>query len=77
LALSGPMSPATPRLLGSLGYRYDSSFIDDDAAHALDADSIAAIVELPLNGSAFFSRRPSKVDLKQPPARLARRRRTV
>ena len=43
------MSPATLSLLSGLGYCYDSSFIDDDAPYALDADGGAGMVELPLN----------------------------
>ncbi|MGS1105928.1 polysaccharide deacetylase family protein [Achromobacter anxifer] len=52
---------STVPLLHQLGYRYDSSAIDDDAPYALDADGGAGMVELPwsegLCDATHFSRR--------------------
>jgi peptidoglycan/xylan/chitin deacetylase (PgdA/CDA1 family) len=45
----GLLSPQTLRLLSGLGYRYDSSFVDDDAPYRLDEDGGTGMVELPLN----------------------------
>ncbi|WP_313379505.1 polysaccharide deacetylase family protein [Achromobacter insolitus] len=54
-------SANTVPLLCQLGYRYDSSAIDDDAPYALDADGGAGMVELPwsegLCDATHFSRR--------------------
>lgn len=54
-------SPRTVPLLRQLGYRYDSSAIDDDAPYALDADGGPGMVELPwsegLCDATHFSRR--------------------
>jgi len=51
----------TVPLLHQLGYRYDSSAIDDDAPYALDADGGPGMVELPwsegLCDATHFSRR--------------------
>ncbi|WP_454668399.1 polysaccharide deacetylase family protein [Achromobacter kerstersii] len=58
---SSAFSPRTLPLLRQLGYRYDSSAIDDDAPYDLDADGGAAMVELPwsegLCDATHFSRR--------------------
>lgn len=57
----GGFSPRTLPLLRELGYRYDSSAIDDDAPYALDADGAPGMVELPwsegLCDASHFSRR--------------------
>ncbi len=57
----GAFSANTVPLLRQLGYRYDSSAIDDDAPYALDADGGAGMVELPwsegLCDATHFSRR--------------------
>jgi peptidoglycan/xylan/chitin deacetylase (PgdA/CDA1 family) len=45
----GLLSPNTYRHLAALGYRYDSSAIDDDTPYPLDQDGGAGMVELPLN----------------------------
>ncbi|MEN4917780.1 polysaccharide deacetylase family protein [Achromobacter spanius] len=58
---SSGFSARTIPLLQQLGYRYDSSAIDDDAPYALDADGGAGMVELPwsegLCDATHFSRR--------------------
>lgn len=58
---SSAFSARTVPLLHQLGYRYDSSAIDDDAPYALDADGGAGMVELPwsegLCDATHFSRR--------------------
>lgn len=58
---TGTLSAATIGLLGPLGYRYDSSFLDDDAPYALDADGGTGMVELPwsegLTDATHFRRR--------------------
>jgi hypothetical protein len=46
-APGGLMSTATVGLLGSLGYLYDSSFLDDDAPYSLAHDGAPGMVELP------------------------------
>lgn len=46
-APGGLMSAATVRLLGSLGYLYDSSFLDDDAPYSLALDGAPGMIELP------------------------------
>jgi hypothetical protein len=60
-APGGLLSPATLGLLSRLGYRYDSSFIDDDAPYRLDADGGVGMIELPLNqwliDASHFGRR--------------------
>lgn len=54
-------TPRTVPLLHRLGYRYDSSAIDDDAPYELDADGGPGMVELPwsegLCDATHFSRR--------------------
>lgn len=45
----GLLSVETLGQLSALGYRYDSSFIDDDAPYRLDEDGGRGMVELPLN----------------------------
>ncbi len=58
---SSSFTAATLPLLQRLGYRYDSSAIDDDAPYALDADGAPGMVELPwsegLCDATHFSRR--------------------
>ncbi|QKH34444.1 polysaccharide deacetylase family protein [Achromobacter pestifer] len=58
---AGAFTANTVPLLHQLGYRYDSSAIDDDAPYALDADGGAGMVELPwsegLCDATHFSRR--------------------
>ncbi|MBN8944303.1 MAG: polysaccharide deacetylase family protein [Rhizobiales bacterium] len=58
---TGTLSAATIGLLRSLDYRYDSSFLDDDAPYGLDADGGAGMVELPwsegLTDATHFRRR--------------------
>ncbi len=58
---TGAFTASTVPLLHKLGYRYDSSAIDDDAPYALDADGGAGMVELPwsegLCDATHFSRR--------------------
>lgn len=55
------LSYATLPLLHALGYRYDSSFVDDDAPYLLDGDGAPGMVELPWNedlrDSTHFERR--------------------
>jgi hypothetical protein len=41
------MSNATVGILQALGYRYDSSFLDDDAPYSLGLDGAPGMVELP------------------------------
>lgn len=48
-APDGRMSPATLGHLAALGYRYDSSFQDDDQPYALAADGGGGMIELPQN----------------------------
>lgn len=54
---TGTMSPATLRLLAGLGYRYDSSFLDDDAPY----EQPEGLLELPwsegLTDATHFRRR--------------------
>lgn len=45
----GRLSTATLKRLAALGYRYDSSFQDDDRPYALDADGGAGMIEVPQN----------------------------
>ena len=58
---TGAFTASTVPLLHRLGYRYDSSAIDDDAPYALDADGGTGMVELPwsegLCDATHFSRR--------------------
>lgn len=58
---SSGFSAQTLPLLRQLGYRYDSSAVDDDAPYALDADGGAGMMELPwsegLCDATHFSRR--------------------
>lgn len=60
-APTGTLSDRTIPILRRLGYRYDSSFIDDDAPYPLDADGGAGMVELPvsegLTDATHFRRR--------------------
>lgn len=60
-APTGTMSAATIGLLRGLGYRYDSSNVDDDAPYALATDDGAGMVELPvsegLDDATHFGRR--------------------
>ncbi len=60
-APTGTVSPATFGILHRLGYRYDSSNVDDDAPYALAADGAPGMVELPLSegltDAAHFGRR--------------------
>jgi peptidoglycan-N-acetylglucosamine deacetylase len=44
---TGTLSPATIGLLGRLGYRYDSSFLDDDVPYSLKSHGSPGMVELP------------------------------
>ncbi len=57
----GGFSARTLPLLRELGYRYDSSAIDDDAPYALDADGAPGMIELPwsegLCDASHFGRR--------------------
>lgn len=57
----GGFSPRTLPLLRELGYRYDSSAIDDDAPYPLDDDGAPGMIELPwsegLCDASHFSRR--------------------
>ncbi|WP_421851356.1 polysaccharide deacetylase family protein [Oricola sp.] len=48
-APDGWLSARTLSLLAELGYRYDSSFQDDDFPYRLDADVGAGMVEVPQN----------------------------
>lgn len=48
-APTGTVSAATFAVLHRLGYRYDSSNVDDDAPYALAADGAPGLVELPLS----------------------------
>lgn len=48
-APTGTLSDRTIPILQRLGYRYDSSFIDDDAPYPLDGDGGAGMVELPVS----------------------------
>ena len=48
-APTGTVSGSTFGLLSRLGYRYDSSNVDDDAPYALAADRAPGMVELPLS----------------------------
>jgi peptidoglycan/xylan/chitin deacetylase (PgdA/CDA1 family) len=48
-APDGLMSYQTIRHLSALGYRYDSSFQDDDHPYSLSADGGASMVEVPQN----------------------------
>jgi peptidoglycan/xylan/chitin deacetylase (PgdA/CDA1 family) len=45
----GKLSSRTLWLLASLGYRYDSSFQDDDYPYALEADGGVGMIEVPQN----------------------------
>src|SRR5690606_6430364 len=58
---NGTLSPKTLPLLESLGYLYDSSFVDDDAPYSLAGDGAAGMVELPwfegLSDATHFGRR--------------------
>jgi peptidoglycan/xylan/chitin deacetylase (PgdA/CDA1 family) len=58
---TGSLSDATIGLLAGLGYRYDSSFVDDDAPYSLAADGGPGMVELPwsegLSDATHFRRR--------------------
>lgn len=60
-APTGTLSARTIPILRRLGYRYDSSFIDDDAPYPLDGDGGAGMVELPvsegLTDATHFGRR--------------------
>ena len=60
-APTGTLSLRTIPILRRLGYRYDSSFVDDDAPYALDGDGGAGMVELPvsegLTDATHFGRR--------------------
>jgi len=60
-APTGTLSPATIPILHRLGYAYDSSFVDDDAPYALDAEGGPGMTELPwsegLTDATHFSRR--------------------
>jgi peptidoglycan/xylan/chitin deacetylase (PgdA/CDA1 family) len=60
-ASNGGFSPRTLEHLGALGYRYDSSAIDDDAPYNLAPDGGGAMIELPwsegLCDATHFSRR--------------------
>jgi peptidoglycan/xylan/chitin deacetylase (PgdA/CDA1 family) len=55
------LSRATLPILSGLGYRYDSSYIDDDAPYALDVDGGHGMVELPwheaMSDATHFVRR--------------------
>lgn len=44
---TGTLSAHTITLLGQAGWRYDASFIDDDAPYSLAADGAPGMVELP------------------------------
>jgi len=48
-APTGTLSAASFGILHRLGYRYDSSNVDDDAPYALGPDGAPGMVELPLN----------------------------
>ncbi len=48
-APTGTLSAATFGILRRLGYRYDSSNVDDDAPYSLAADGAPDMVELPLS----------------------------
>jgi len=58
---TGTLSPETIPLLQSLGYLYDSSFLDDDCPYGLGMHGGARMVELPisegLTDAAHFRRR--------------------
>lgn len=58
---TGTLSYATLPILARLGYRYDASFIDDDAPYALDGDGAPGLIELPwfegLSDAYHFGRR--------------------
>lgn len=60
-APTGTLSDRTIPILRRLGYRYDSSFIDDDVPYPLDGDGGAGMVELPvsegLTDATHFGRR--------------------
>lgn len=60
-APTGTLSAASFGLLHRLGYRYDSSQVDDDAPYALAADGAPGMVELPwsegLSDATHFGRR--------------------
>lgn len=60
-APTGTLSPASFGILHRLGYRYDSSNVDDDAPYSLAADGAPGMVELPvsegLTDATHFARR--------------------
>ena len=60
-APTGTLSAATLPILSRLGYRYDSSFVDDDAPYDLAADGAPGVTELPwsegLSDATHFRRR--------------------
>lgn len=60
-APTGTLSAATLPILARLGYRYDSSFVDDDAPYGLAAEGAPGMVELPwsegLSDATHFRRR--------------------
>lgn len=60
-ALNGLVTQATLPALARAGYRYDSSFQDDDVPYVMGDDSVATLVELPvfdyLTDAPFFAQR--------------------
>jgi peptidoglycan/xylan/chitin deacetylase (PgdA/CDA1 family) len=62
---TGTLSAHTIALLGRQGWRYDSSFVDDDAPYSLAADGAPGMVELPWSESlcdaTHFRRRFSQL----------------
>lgn len=60
-APTGTLSAVSFSLLDRLGYRYDSSNVDDDAPYALGDDGAPGMMELPLNegltDATHFARR--------------------
>jgi peptidoglycan/xylan/chitin deacetylase (PgdA/CDA1 family) len=57
---TGTLSPARIGILARLGYRYDSSFVDDDVPYLLQSNAPSGRVELPCEGlcdATHFRRR--------------------
>ncbi len=66
-APDGLMSTDTLSHLSALGYKYDSSFQDDDFPYLLDADGGAGMVELPQNPTLLDQ---NLFSIKQPDVRV-------